>query len=393
MKFDRIGNYITLSQGLAINSGSSHLVSDIKSDEFSLPLLRIADMMENSFSRYISVNVNPNVIAKEDDIIYTRTGQIGLAFKGFYGVVHNNSFIVHLNSNLITKNYLYTCLQTNFVRNQALKMAKSSVQPDLTHDMFKSIIIPIPESIDEQEKISKCYTDLLNKIKNNNCINSELESLVKTIYDYWFLQFEFPNEEGKPYKSSGGKMVWNDELKREIPEGWEVKAISEIASLYQPKTISGDEILQNGKYLVYGANGIVGTYNEYNHKNNEIAICCRGASCGDYLMTLPKSWITGNAMVVNISDPKLKEFVFYGLSKEGIAPFISGSAQPQITRTNLESMKLIMPTYELIDKFGKMAVSYRKQIENNAFQYQELTSLRDFLLPMLMNGQVTFKDN
>lgn len=284
--------------------------------------------------------------------------------------------------------YLYYLLKNTKID----KVASSTGVPTLNRNFVYPLKILFHNCIKDQNMIANCLLNIDNKIITNNQINSELESLAKTIYDYWFLQFEFPNEEGKPYKSSGGKMVWNDELKREIPEGWEVKSISEIASLYQPKTISGDEILQNGKYLVYGANGIVGTYNEYNHEDNEIAICCRGASCGDYLMTLPKSWITGNAMVVSISDAKLKEFVFYGLSKERIAPFISGSAQPQITRTNLENMKLIMPAYELIDKFGKMSVSYRKQIENNAFQCQELASLRDFLLPMLMNGQVTFKD-
>lgn len=307
---------------------------------------------------------------------YIQNGDVGKIIP--YEDVLDKSFAAYLISSPVVKAQLDATAQQTKIRHTS-------------PDKIKDCTAWIPE-LSEQKKIGKLMDDINVKIKANNRINSELESMAKTIYDYWFLQFEFPNEEGKPYKSSGGKMVWNDELKREIPEGWEVKGISEIASLYQPKTISGDEILQNGKYLVYGANGIVGTYNEYNHENNEIAICCRGASCGDYLMTLPKSWITGNAMVVNISDAKLKEFVFYGLSKEGIAPFISGSAQPQITRTNLENMKMIMPAYELIDKFGKMSVSYRKQIENNAFQCQELASLRDFLLPMLMNGQVTFKE-
>lgn len=337
------------------------------------------------------------IMLQEGDILISKDGTLGKI--GFVKnlttpcSVASGIFVLrNTKPDVVNFDYLYHILKSHIFkdfinRNKSL----GSTIPHLYQRDLANFELELPP-LNEQKQIASILNNLDSKIRNNEAINSELESMAKTIYDYWFLQFEFPNEEGKPYKSSGGKMVWNDELKREIPEGWKVKGISEIASLYQPKTISGDEILQNGKYLVYGANGIVGTYNEYNHENNEIAICCRGASCGDYLMTLPKSWITGNAMVVGISDAKLKEFVFYGLSKEGIAPFISGSAQPQITRTNLENMKLIIPAYELIDKFGKMSVSYRKQIENNAFQCKELTSLRDFLLPMLMNGQVTFKE-
>ena len=209
MKYRPLGDFVKLSQGLAINSGTKHFVSEKKDEEFIYPLLRIADMMENTFTKYISKNVNPTVIANEDDIIYTRTGQIGLAFRGYKGVVHNNSFIVSLISDQLDKDYLFALLQSSFVREQALKLAKNSVQPDLTHDMFKSIMIPMP-TMSVQKKIAKMYSDISDKIENNNKINAELESMAKTIYDYWFLQFEFPNEDGKPYKSSGGKMVWNE---------------------------------------------------------------------------------------------------------------------------------------------------------------------------------------
>lgn len=95
--------------------------------------------------------------------------------------------------------------------------------------MFKSIRIPIPEK-SEQNKIVAVYQSISSKISNNNAICADLEGMAKDLYDYWFVQFDFPDENGKPYKSSGGKMVWNDELKREIPEGWEVKALK---GLYQ----------------------------------------------------------------------------------------------------------------------------------------------------------------
>lgn len=172
-ELQELKNYVSLTQGLAINEGTAHLVSENKNGEFCLPLLRIADMLDNKYEKFISKNVQKNVIAKENDIIYTRTGQIGLVFTGKHGVVHNNSFIVKVINNELLPEYLFVVLQSNFVRNQALSFAHNSVQPDLTHDMFKSIKIPIP-SIQKQECIAKIYNNLSKKIENNNTINNNL---------------------------------------------------------------------------------------------------------------------------------------------------------------------------------------------------------------------------
>lgn len=176
----KLGNYVSLRQGLAINTATAHLIRDKYSDLFCLPLLRIADMMSNSYSKYISRDVQQSVKASPDDIIYTRTGQIGLAFMGQSGVVHNNSFIVDIVCDGIDKKYLFAVLQSHFVRNQALDLAKNSVQPDLTHDMFKSIVIPVPD-IEEQKRIAAIYFCLANAIKYNHCINDNLARYASTV--------------------------------------------------------------------------------------------------------------------------------------------------------------------------------------------------------------------
>lgn len=388
MKFDKLGNYVALNQGLAINSGSSHLVSNICNDEFSLPLLRIADMIENSFSKYISIKVNPNVIANEDDIIYTRTGKIGLAFKGFCGVVHNNSFIVHLNSNLITKNYLYTCLQTNFVRYQALKMAKSSVQPDLTHDMFKSIVIPIPDSMEEQENISKYYNNLSNKIENNNRIISELESLAKTIYDYWFLQFEFPNEEGKPYKSSGGKMIRNEELKREIPEGWEAKNVSDFADITWGQCPNGENILDRNTEEVSidycsGAGDMHGGFlvdcqaktndGKRSAKDNDILVSVAGA-IGNMCVVDHDISLGRAAMAYTVKDNSYLMFLYQSLKmlNKKILTISSGSIQKVINSNNIKEFN-IPYNAEIIKKYSETANLIFFQLKELTKQNQQLT--------------------
>lgn len=172
-KLVELRQYVSLTQGLAINAGTAHLVSDVKSDIFSYPLLRIADMMEGQYEKFVSKNVQPNVVAKPTDIIYTRTGQIGLAFTGKSGVVHNNSFIVKVIKEELLPEYLYVVLQSDFVRNQALSFAKNSVQPDLTHDMFKAIKIPLP-TIDVQNRIASVYDSLTKKINANIKVNNNL---------------------------------------------------------------------------------------------------------------------------------------------------------------------------------------------------------------------------
>ena len=238
-------------------------------------------------------------------------------------------------------------------------------------------------------KLANILSTLDSKIELNNKINKELEIMAKTLYDYWFVQFDFPNENGKPYKSSGGKMVYNKELKREIPEGWDVKDLEEICEIYQPQTISEKEMIKDGKYFVFGANGIVGMYDKYNHEDSEVTITCRGNSCGTLNRTLPYSWITGNAMVVRFKDDKIhNEYLMQLLSWTKMDNVITGSAQPQITRTNLAPLKILIPKNNILDNFSqKMEFNINLQLKNIE-QNQELAKLRDWLLPMLMNGQV-----
>ena len=181
----KLEKFVELRQGLAINAQTNYLISNHQTSEFQYPLLKIVDMENKNFSTFVSTNVSDNVIAKQDDIIYTRTGQIGLAFRGFEGVVHNNSFIVSLISNEIDKDYLFVILNSDFVRKQALKMAKNSVQPDLTHAMFKSIQIPFYEK-SIQKKIAKIILELDLQLERNKNMVKRLQVLSHTIFNRFF---------------------------------------------------------------------------------------------------------------------------------------------------------------------------------------------------------------
>ena len=279
----------------------------------------------------------------------------------------------------------------------ALKLELKRLREKAQGSQTKFLTMPILTSIslrdityDAQCKIANTLVAIDKKIELNNQTNAELEAMAKTLYDYWFVQFDFPDADGKPYKSSGGKMVYNELLKREIPEGWGDCSLGDITELYQPQTISEKEMLDEGRYLVYGANGIVGRYDQYNHEESVVTITCRGNSCGTINFTRPFSWITGNAMVVKPKSVLLvPDYILNLLSSSGVDNVITGSAQPQITRTNLSPLSVINPNQEMLKKYASIATNlFEKRIcilEEN----EMLAKLRDWLLPMLMNGQVT----
>ena len=198
-------------------------------------------------------------------------------------------------------------------------------------------------------------------------LNDNLEQQIKTIFTFQFLQNA------------------NTE--------WKQQSLAELSEMYQPKTISGKDLIADGNYFVYGANGIIGKYNQYNHSESEIAVACRGASCGSIQMTLPFSWITGNAMVVRPhSDFPYREYLYYYLLAKNPNYLCSGSAQPQLTRENLTLYSLKVPPITELNAFESYAEKVRKIIIKNQLENIELSTLRDWLLPMLMNGQATISD-
>ena len=209
------------------------------------------------------------------------------------------------NPAIVDGKYLNAFMHTRYIQKYFENNASGSGQRyTLSNDTIGNIPVLIP-SIEEQHTIGKVLADIDRKIELNKLINDNLEAMAKQLYDYWFVQFDFPNEEGKPYKSSGGAMVWNEKLKRDIPQGWSDCILGEICDMYQPKTLGLNDLSEDSEYKVYGANGIIGHYSSYNHENSEIAMACRGNSCGTINRTSPKSWITGNAMVIKFRNKEI----------------------------------------------------------------------------------------
>lgn len=302
----------------------------------------------------------------------------------------STEFIVLRAKNETNPEFLYYFAISPDFRKRAIEcMEGTSGRQRVNENALKTLELPIPEP-QTQQSIAAVLSALDKKIALNKQINVRLEEMAKTLYDYWFVQFDFPDADGRPYKSSGGEMVFDETLKREIPKGWEVKSLGEIADLYQPATLSEKELNKNGQFLVYGANGIIGKYNKFNHENPVVAVACRGNSCGAINITQPKSWITGNAMVVNPKNKNMCiDFIKNTLLVNNLDKVVSGSAQPQITRTNFAPLKVITPNESLLKLYSDIINPMFNKRINRIQQNAKLTQLRDFLLPMLMNGQVS----
>ncbi|MGL2611635.1 restriction endonuclease subunit S [Helicobacter pylori] len=249
--------------------------------------------------------------------------------------------------------------------------------------------VKIPPTYYEQQKIARTLSILDQKIENNHKINGLLHKVLELLYEQYFVRFDFLDENNKPYQTSGGKMKFSKELNRLIPNGWSVRFLNhKIVSTYQPKTISKTLLNDSYSYSVYGGGGIIGRFTEYNHEQSEFIISCRG-QCGISYLTLPKSWITGNAMVIRPTKSYTsKTYLYHTIKKYKLTNYITGSVQPQITRQNLSTMPILIPKRKILNKWNNISSLLWNLIHNNMQSTQTLTALRDFLLPLLLKQQV-----
>lgn len=251
----------------------------------------------------------------------------------------------------------------------------------------------IPDyTFEKQQKIASVLSALDDKIELNDKINVSLEAMAKTLYDYWFVQFDFPNpskssgQAGKPYKFSGGEMVYNDVLKREIPKGWEVKGLDK---LYKFQYGLGNNNPDNGgEFPVYGSNGIIGYFDNFNN-NDAPVIGHIGANCGSLVFAKGKHYVTYNGIMCNILDYDNRFYGYSILLTKDLKKIKRGSTQPFISYDLLYDLKFAEPVEkQLVKSFINFINPIFLKIVNLEKQNQELASLRDWLLPMLMNGQV-----
>ena len=254
--------------------------------------------------------------------------------------------------------------------------------PSMTFDSYYGIKVMLPK-IEEQKRIASVLQKLDAKIKLNCQINDNLEAMAKQLYDYWFVQFDFPNEEGKPYKSSGGAMVWNDKLKREIPKEWMASNYTDLFTIGNGQTMPQNE----GLVPAYGGNGIVKMVEISNYPAC-IIIGRVGANCGSIHYSKVPCWVSDNAISICSKNDDWQPFLFYSLKLYNLSKNKGGSSQPLITHEALKHLYFPM-SEKHINQFCHIVNELQDLIYSNQQEILKLTKQRDELLPLLMNGQAT----
>ena len=301
--------------------------------------------------------------------------------------------------------YVYYYLKTQYLQ---LRSLSSGVRKNLNSNDIKEFEIRLPEDIVTQQKIASVLSSLDAKIELNNRINAELEAMAKTLYDYWFVQFDFPNTEGKPYKSSGGAMVWSEELKREIPEGWEVKKLRDIEANIvtgkTPPTDNKDNFNGSIPFITIGdIRGNIHILNTTNYLSTQGAECQKnkflpkGSLCVSCIATIGLVGFTTeqsqtNQQINSIIFDKAENRYYLYFALIDYFQFSNGAKTgntfANMNKDDFSSILLYYPEWDVLTKFDKEVDNIFNQILNNQYQNQQLAQLRDWLLPMLMNGQV-----
>ena len=391
----------TLEQLCIVGSSKRVHLSDYV--QHGVPFYRSKEVIEISSGKNISEQLfissekyseikSKFPVPQENDVLITAVGTIGeiLVVKdpNFYFKDGNLIWLRNINFDIINIDYLYYFLKSDLFQKTIKYNNIGAVQKALTIDFLKTVKITLP-SLDDQRKLVSVLKSIDKKIQTNNQINQELEAMAKTLYDYWFVQFDFPDQNGKPYKSSGGKMVYHPELKREIPEGWGVESVGNLLD-----KVTKAEKIENNSIEFIGEIPVIDQSQKYiaGFTNNEKALLQPQDGhviFGDHTRVVKyinfdyARGADGTQVLIsnneNISNVLLYHMIEdFDLSNYGYARHFKF----------LKEKLVIVPDKKISLQFANKADVIYKKIRNNIFENQELTQLRDWLLPMLMNGQV-----
>jgi len=360
-------------------------------DMYQGRIINISEEMQYAKDEYW--NVIKKYVVKKGDVILAIVGNT-LGMVSIIGETLDNANLTEncckfddLDISKVRKLFLYYSLIAPLNQKSIEKFKVGSSQPKLPIYNINQLLIP-RWSIKIQDKIVGILSSIDSKIEINIQVMTELESMAKTIYDYWFLQYEFPNEEGKPYKSSGGKMVWNEELKREIPEGWRNACFSDLIAIGNGKD---HKELNDGNIPVYGSGGVMRTVDAFIYDGESVLIPRKG-TLNNIIYVNGAFWTVDTMFYTKMKKVHSAIFVYYSAKLYDFEKLNTGTGVPSMTSTIIYNLKVVMPPEEVLEKFDNYVQAFYLQIQKNKIENEELISLRDFLLPLLMNGQVGFKD-
>ena len=307
---------------------------------------------------------------------------------------------IDCNESLLDKDFAFYLISSACVKKQLSAAAQQTKIRHTSPDKIKECTVWIP-SLDIQKRIGRILTDIDNKIAINRQINDNLEAMAKQLYDYWFVQFDFPNEEGKPYKSSGGAMVWNEKLKREIPQGWSNGVLSDVANITMGQSPDGSSYNEDGEGIIFyqGSTDFGLRFPDIRQYTTSPS---RYANKGDILMSVRapvgalnianNDCCIGRGLSALSSKIGSMTHLYYlmndfRLKFEGMNS--AGTTFGSITKDELFSLPVIIPTKSVISEFEQVCEPIFDKQMIIGEEINALTKQRDELLPLLMNGQAT----
>ena len=394
----RIGDLVTLRQGFAINAKSKHYISK---ERTSLALLRIADMKSGAREIFIKEDIPQNFIAKKEDIIYTRTGNVGLVFRSNYGVVHNNCFTVTPNEeSVLARDYLFYLLQNKDFYDKANSLARGAAQPDLPHTLFNSIEILYP-SIQTQHSIATILSRYDSLIENYQKQIKLLEETAQRLYKEWFVDLHFPGHE-------------NTKIVDGVPEGWEKKRLGDITSKFATglnprknfvlghgnnyyvtiKNMANNDVIFDEKCDKVDDEALEKINKRSDLQQGDLLFSGIGTIGRVYLIDKPvKNWNISESVFTMRPNPEIPStFLYLVLLDKEIQDYCKsnahGCAQKGIRMADLKAFEVLVPSKSIIDAFCRVSSNLIKQIKDKSSQIRLLTEARDRLLPKLMSGEI-----
>ena len=367
---------------------------------------------ENIPVRYISASSLKNRGLSEGDIIIEKSG--GSPTQSTGRTVYVSKKLVEAKKNIVCSNFcqafrlkvgwnpLYVYYYLQVVYNSGVFFnfeGKTSGLKNLILDSaFQSITIKkVP--LQEQDRIANMLSLIDDKIAANHAINDYLEAMARQLYDYWFVQFDFPNEKGRPYKSSGGKMVWNDNLKRMIPENWINDNLGNVIDLFDFKRVPLSSIQRatmKGEYPYYGATGIMDYINDYIFDGEYVLLAEDGSTSapdGSPIVQFVwgRIWVNNHAHIILPKERTNIHYTFLQLKSIPAKMMETGSIQKKISQENMLKQRVVVPPKSVVAAFERIISPIWADKKNAIEQIDHLLKQRDELLPLLMNGQVSVK--
>ena len=356
--------------------------------------LRISDISEegtlvNTDKKSVESDDIEQYILEENDIVFARTGNsTGRAY--LYdkrdGVMAYAGFLIkyQLDEHKVNPIYLRYFTLSTFYKQWVANLSVGSTRGNISAQTFADCPIVLPPR-HQQDVLVETLSNIDAKIKLNRQINDNLEAMAKQLYDYWFVQFDFPNEEGKPYKSSGGAMVWNEKLKREIPQGWDFCFLENLLTI---KNGRDHKHLADGIYPVYGSGGEMRKASEYLY-DGESVLMPRKGSLNNIMYVNEAFWTVDTMFYSEMKQSNCAKYIYYTIKDIDFTRWDSGTGVPSMTSSTLYSIKLVKPQSEILKKFDEVISPLFEHMKQISEQDSVLTKQRDELIPLLMNGQAS----